>query len=191
MAALTRNGTSSPTVDTGLPSSATAVVTELSSASIPPITDVVLTYYDADHMGGAAAVQNVTGARVWLGTADVAIVRRDEVPSTRIRRWMLKSGWLGRADLPELTELPDHDVIEIAPGVIAVPAPDHTPGHHVVRWNAVAFIGDAARISRGRLVPLPNFLTSSRAQALTTIQAIAASHPRLVCPGHGSPGQLK
>ncbi|WP_308468229.1 MBL fold metallo-hydrolase [Rathayibacter soli] len=178
-------------VDTGLPSSAGAVVSELAGARIRPITDIVLTHYDADHMGGAAAVQNATGARVWLGAADIAIVRREAAPSTRMRRWMLNSGFLGRADLPEFTELPDHDEVEIAPGVTAVPAPGHTPGHHVVRWSGVAFIGDAARISRGRLVRLPNFLTSTRPQAEMTIQAITASHPRLVCPGHGRPGPLK
>lgn len=177
-------------VDTGLRSSADAVVAELAAARIPAVADVVLTHYDPDHVGGAAAVQRATGARVWLGGADIRILRGEAEPPTRPRRVMFRVGWLGRAELPELTELPDDAEREVVPGVIAVPAPGHTPGHHLVRWRGVAFIGDAARISNGRLVHFPGFLISDRAAADATLTAIAASAPRLVCPGHGAPDRL-
>lgn len=178
-------------VDSGLSSSAKAVVAELSAARIPRVTDVVLTHYDPDHVGGAAAVQRATGATVWLGAADARILRGEVPPPTRTRRAMMRVGWLGRAELPELTELPDDQEIEVAPGVVAVPAPGHTPGHHLVRWRGVAFIGDAARLSRGRLVHFPGFLISDRAAADATLAAITASRPRLVLPGHGAPGRLE
>jgi glyoxylase-like metal-dependent hydrolase (beta-lactamase superfamily II) len=178
-------------VDSGLSSSAKAVVAELSAARIPRVTDVVLTHYDPDHVGGAAAVQRATGATVWLGAADARILRGEVPPPTRTRRAMMRVGWLGRAELPELTELPDDQEIEVAPGVVAVPAPGHTPGHHLVRWRGVAFIGDAGRLSRGRLVHFPDFLISDRAAADATLAAITASRPRLVLPGHGAPGRLE
>ncbi|WP_295122069.1 MBL fold metallo-hydrolase [uncultured Leifsonia sp.] len=177
-------------VDTGLRSGADAVLAELAGARIPTITDVVLTHYDPDHVGAAAAVQRATGARVWLGAADTRILRGEEEPPTRTRRVMFRSGWLGRAEVPELTELPDEAEREVAPAVVAVPAPGHTPGHHLVRWRGVAFIGDAARVSKGRLVHFPGFLISDRATADATLAAIVASAPRLVCPGHGSPDRL-
>ncbi|MFE4948988.1 MBL fold metallo-hydrolase [Leifsonia sp. NPDC056665] len=177
-------------VDTGLRSGAEAVVAELAAARIPRVTDVVLTHYDPDHVGGAAAVQHATGARVWLGAADARILRGEEPPPTRMRRAMFRSGWLGRAELPDLTELSDTAETGVAPGVVAVPAPGHTPGHHLVRWRGVAFIGDAARVSGGRLVHLPGLLISDRAAADATLAAIAASAPRLVCPGHGAPARL-
>lgn len=177
-------------VDSGLSSSAKAVVAELSAARIPRVTDVVLTHYDPDHVGGAAAVQRATGATVWLGAADARILRGEVAPPTRTRRAMVRVGWLGRAEVPQLTELPDDEETEVAPGVMAVPAPGHTPGHHLVRWRGVAFIGDAARLSRGRLVHFPGFLISDRAQAEATLAAITASRPPLVLPGHGAPGRL-
>lgn len=177
-------------VDTGLRSSADALVAELAAARIPTLTDVVLTHYDPDHVGGAAAVQRATGARVWLGAADVRILRGEEEPPTRMRRAMFRSGWLGRAELPEFTTLPDDAEREVAPVVVAVPAPGHTPGHHLVRWRGVVFSGDAARVSKGRLAHFPAFLISDRAAADATLAAIAASAPRLVCPGHGAPARL-
>lgn len=177
-------------VDTGLRSGADAVVAELAGARIPTITDVVLTHYDPDHVGAAAAVQRATGARVWLGAADIRILRGEDEPPTRTRRVMFRSGWLGRAEIPELTGLPDDGEREITPAVVAVPAPGHTPGHHLVRWRGVAFIGDAGRVSKGRLVHFPGFLISDRGAADATLAAITASAPRLVCPGHGSPDRL-
>lgn len=177
-------------VDTGLPSSADAVVEELSAARIAKLTDIVLTHYDPDHVGGAAAVQRATGARVWLGGPDIRILRGETEAPTRMRRAMFRSGWLGRAELPELTALPGDVGVEIAPAIVAEPAPGHTPGHHIVRWRGVAFIGDAARVSKGRLVHFPGFLISDRPAADATLSALSASTPRLVCPGHGAPARL-
>ncbi|NUU06841.1 MBL fold metallo-hydrolase [Leifsonia sp. C5G2] len=187
---LFEDGDRSVLVDSGLASGAAKVVAELSGARIPRLTDVVLTHYDPDHVGAAAAVQRATGATVWLGAADARILRGEVPPPTRTRRAMMRVGWLGRTDLPRLTELPDDAEAEVVPGAVAVPAPGHTPGHHLVRWRGVAFIGDAARLSHGRLVHFPGFLISDRAQADATLTAIAASRPRLVLPGHGAPGRL-
>ncbi|WP_431246256.1 MBL fold metallo-hydrolase [Leifsonia xyli] len=71
-------------VDTGVASGADGLVAELRAARIPRITDVVVTHYDPDHIGSAAAVQRETGATVWLGAADQRIVR-GEVPHPRGR----------------------------------------------------------------------------------------------------------
>ncbi|MFF2050651.1 MBL fold metallo-hydrolase [Leifsonia sp. NPDC058194] len=188
---LIEEGGRSVLVDTGLASGARALVAELAAARIPPVTDVVLTHYDPDHAGAAAAVQRASGARVWIGAADARILRGEQEPPTRTRRTMQRLGWLGRPEVPAgLHELPGHAEVEIAAGVVAVPAPGHTPGHHLVRWRGVSLIGDAARISHGELVHFPGFLISDRTQADATLAAIAASRPRLVCPGHGAPDRL-
>lgn len=183
-------GDRSVLVDTGLASGAEKVVAELAAARIPPVTDIVLTHYDPDHIGAAAAVQRATGATVWLGGADGRILRGDALPPTRTRRAMLRVRWLGRPELPRLTELPDDAETEIVPGLVAVPGAGHTPGHHIVRWRGAAFIGDAARVSGGRLVHFPGFLISDRAQADATIHAIESWRPRLILPGHGAPDRL-
>ncbi|WP_348789787.1 MBL fold metallo-hydrolase [Leifsonia sp. NPDC080035] len=187
---LVEAGDRSVLVDTGLASGGEKVVAELAAARILPVMDVVLTHYDPDHVGAAAAVQRATGATVWLGAADVRILRGDALPPTRTRRAMLRMRWLGKPELPELTALPDDAETEIVPGLVAAPGPGHTPGHHIVWWRGAAFIGDAARVSGGRLVNFPGFLISDRAQADATIAAISASRPRLILPGHGVPDRL-
>ncbi|MGO4594677.1 MBL fold metallo-hydrolase [Leifsonia sp. 2TAF2] len=177
-------------IDTGVPSGAKRLVAELEAARIPAITDVVLTHYDPDHVGAAAAVQRATGATVWLGAMDARILSGEVAPPTRTRRMMRRFNRPGRADLPEVTELPDDAEFEVAPGVVTIPAPGHTPGHHVVRWRGVAFIGDAGLVSKGRLIHLPAMLISDKGQADATLAAITAMRPRLVLPGHGRAGRL-
>src|SRR6478752_5102427 len=113
-------------IDTGVPSGAKRLVAEFEAARIPAITDVVLTHYDPDHVGAAAAVQRATGATVWLGAMDARILRGEVAPPTRTRRMMRRFNGPGRADLPEVTELPDDAEFEVAPGVVTIPAPGHT-----------------------------------------------------------------
>ncbi|WP_285114584.1 MBL fold metallo-hydrolase [Leifsonia sp. fls2-241-R2A-40a] len=177
-------------VDTGVASGGQRLVAELRAARIPAITDVVITHYDPDHIGSAAAVQRETGATVWLGAADARILRGEVPPPTRTRRVMRRMSRPDRAEQPQLTELSDDSETEIVPGLLVVPAPGHTPGHHLVRWRGVAFIGDAALVSKGRLRHLPGPLISDRGQADATLAAITALRPRLVLPGHGRAGRL-
>lgn len=183
-------GDRSVVVDTGMASGAKRVVDEVRAASIPAVTDIVITHYDPDHIGSAAALQRETGATVWLGEADTRILRGELPAPTRTRRAMRRLSRPGHADLPELRELADDGETEIVPGLVAIPAPGHTPGHHIVRWRGVVLIGDAGRMSKGRLVHLPRLLVSDRGQADATLDAIVALRPRLVLPGHGAAGRL-
>ncbi len=187
---LVADGERSVVIDTGIRSGAPGLIAELAAArhEVPPVTEIVLTHYDPDHAGSAAALQRHTGARVWLGAADAAILRGETPPPTRTRRAFALRG---QADEPSgLAELSDDEETEVVPGLFAVPAPGHTPGHHVVRWRGVVFSGDAVRLSKGRLAQFPGFLISDKEQALATAALIERMRPRLVCPGHGAPGRL-
>ena len=90
------------------------------------VSHLLLTHYDADHAQVAAAWQRRTGAGVWLGAADAAILTGAAAIPTGFRRLM--GGVLGLPELPgglHLVEGRD----EILPGIEAVPTPGHTPGH--------------------------------------------------------------
>lgn len=183
-------GDRSVVIDTGIRSGGPGLIAELAGArhEVPPVTDIVLTHYDPDHAGAAAALQRQTGAKVWLGRADAAILRGETPPPTRSRRILALRV---QADEPAgLAELPDDAEAEVVPELFAVPAPGHTPGHHVVSWHGVVFSGDAVRLSKGALEQFPAFLISDTGQALETAALIAGMRPRLVCPGHGAPGLL-
>jgi len=187
---LVDTGDAAVVIDTGTPGGAAKLTAELREArGLPPVTDIVLTHYDPDHAGSAAALQRETGARVWISRADAAVLRRETPPSTSFRRFL--SHVYPKTAVPaDLHELPDAAETEILPGLVAIPAPGHTDGHVVVEWRGVIFAGDAVRVSKGRLVQMPRLLISDKAQALATTELIASRRPRLVCPGHGAPGRL-
>jgi hydroxyacylglutathione hydrolase len=174
-------------IDTGLGFGAEAVRAEIESArDLPPVTDIVLTHYDPDHAGAAAALQKTLGARVWIGRADAPILRQATKPPTRSRRMM---GLFGKPRPPaDLLEIGEES--EIIPGLLAIPAPGHTPGHTIYTWRGVVFCGDAARLKDGRLMQFPSFLISDKVEAVESELLIASLRPRLVCPGHGKPGIL-
>jgi glyoxylase-like metal-dependent hydrolase (beta-lactamase superfamily II) len=66
-------------VDTGLPGCAGAVLDGLKRLGAPPaaVRGIVLTHSHVDHMGSAADLAEVTGARVLAGRADAPAVRGD------------------------------------------------------------------------------------------------------------------
>ncbi len=185
---LVQLGDRSIVIDTGTASGAEGLIAELREAhQLQRISDIVLTHYDPDHAGSAAALQRETGAPVWIGRLDADILR-GATPPTSTRRLMAR---LGRADVPaDLRELPVDAETEIAPGLVAVPAPGHTPGHLMLTYRGVAFVGDAVLIRKGRLRQMPGLLISDKQDARETQRLIEALNPRLVCPGHGAPDRL-
>lgn len=187
---LIHTGDASVVVDTGTPGGADALVAEVREQhGLGSVSDIVLTHYDPDHAGSAAALQRETGARVWIGARDADILRGRTAPPTRFRRFLARM-WRRSAVPENLRELPDAGETEIVPGVRAIAAPGHTPGHVIVEYRGVVFAGDAVLVSKGRLRQMPGLLTSDKAQARATQTLIASLHPRLVCPGHGAPGRL-
>lgn len=181
-------GDRSVVIDTGTAAGTHALIAELRDAKqLGRISDIVLTHYDPDHAGAAAALQRETGAPVWIGRADADILR-GATPPTRTRRMMAR---MGRASVPDdLRELPGDAETDVAPGLRAVPAPGHTPGHLMLTYRGVAFVGDAVLIRNGRLHQLPGLLISDREDARATAGLIASLRPRLVCPGHGAPDRM-
>ncbi|WP_158866864.1 MBL fold metallo-hydrolase [Leifsonia sp. AG29] len=187
---LVDTGDASVVIDTGTSGGASNLVAELrSERGISRVTDIVLTHYDPDHAGSVAVLQRETGARVWMGRRDARILRGEDAPPTRFRRFLARVS--KASELPDdLHELPDEGETEIVPGVLVLSGPGHTPGHVIVEARGVVFAGDSVRVSKGRLVQMPGLLTSDKTQALATADLIASRSPRLVCPGHGAPGRI-
>lgn len=187
---LVDTGDASVVIDTGGAGGAAKLVAEIRDArGLPPVTDIVLTHYDPDHAGSAAALQRETGARLWIGRADAGVLRGEAAPATRFRR-ILNRVYKSSEVPAGLHEIPETGETEIVNGLVAIPAPGHTSGHVIVAWRGVVFAGDAVRVSNGRLAQMPWFLISDEAQAKATTELIASLRPRLVCPGHGQAGRI-
>ena len=110
------------------------------------IRHVALSHLHADHFGWVATKQaGVTfpNAQLYVGAADWAHVLTEQ-RGPKIPRWtsgpMLELMEIGRVSLLE-------DETEILPGVIAIAAPGHTPGHMVFaissRGERALILGDS------------------------------------------------
>ena len=172
-------------IDPGMRPGLNRVARELRAAGRSPyeVTDILLTHYDVDHAAAAAEWQRRTGARAWLGAADAAILTGAVPVTTPLRRVTAR---IGRPELPGNLRLLDGDE-ELWPGLVALPTPGHTPGHHVFRAAGVLFAGDAARASQGRLVPMPDLLMTNPRRGIADLALLRALDVDWYCCGHSDP----
>jgi glyoxylase-like metal-dependent hydrolase (beta-lactamase superfamily II) len=177
-------------IDPGWASGYDAVVAELRDAEsrTGPITDILLTHYDVDHVQVVKRLQQALQVPVWISSADAAILRGDVAPPTVFRRFL---GRLARSEYPDgVVEVTG--TLEIFPGLLAFPTPGHTPGHLGFRWNDVLFTGDAVIVTKsGNLKQFFRLLISDRAMARTTErllrERIKAEEIEWLCAGHNPP----
>ncbi|CAK9251822.1 unnamed protein product [Sphagnum jensenii] len=172
-------------IDTSTPGKGTQMLAELTAGGMQAssITDILLTHHDADHIGSAAYLQAATGAKLWMHKKDIANTMG------RKKRPLFKSfiGTFMKPELPEITGIIAANG-EIVPGILAIQAPGHTPGHTVYLNDGVLFSGDAVKVKKdGTLRLLPGFLTADKKTALESMQAISQLNYTLICPAHQEP----
>jgi hydroxyacylglutathione hydrolase len=152
------------------------------------VTDLFLTHGHGDHTAGAAAL---TGAKVHLGAADVALAEGKAVPSAPVAKFLVKV----LAPPPVTISAPISgagvQTIDVGDGkqVKAFPVPGHTAGSYAFLYDGVLFVGDAMVFKQGRLDRGPGFLDDDKAQAGTAIaslkQQLGDSEVDTICTGHG------
>ncbi|MDN5571091.1 MAG: MBL fold metallo-hydrolase [Propionibacteriaceae bacterium] len=173
-------------IDPGLTSNVTRIARAMVQAGMSPyhVTEVLLTHYDPDHAASADEWVRRTGARLWIGAADAAIMRRETpVPRTPFRRLTARFA-PGLASPAELL----NTETEIAEGFRAVPTPGHTPGHTAFLHDGFAFIGDAALVGvDGALNRMPTFLDADPHQADATRARLREWEVGWFCCGHSAP----
>ena len=123
--------------------------TGLRAAGIHPaeVTDIVITHFHMDHVGwlfGTDEQPTFPNARLWFGAGEWAHF----VGGPGQMAPYIRTGLRARAGTPTLRPV-DTEVC-VAPGVRAVPAPGHTPGHLAVvvesRGERLILLGDAITI---------------------------------------------
>jgi hydroxyacylglutathione hydrolase len=176
-------------IDPGLSSGYDGVVAELRAGETitGPITDIVLTHYDADHAQVAQRLQQSLGATVWIGAADAEVLRGRVRPKTLFRKMLQR---IAPVHLPvEARELLGSG--EIFADLTYFPTPGHTPGHYAYQWRGVLFTGDAAKVSAdGSVGDFYAVTINDRPVAARTVQLLA-QHIRTggvdwVCSGHNA-----
>lgn len=149
---------------------------------------VLLTHYDVDHVGGLAALDEVSGP-AYIGRADA-----DYLTGRRRPPWTKKGTFqrvAGRLHAPPTCPVEPLDEGETVGSFTAYSAPGHTPGQLVYASEAlsVAFLGDAVMVLNGRLRSVPGILCDDTCQARRDVGSLADRLPpfETACPGHGVP----
>jgi glyoxylase-like metal-dependent hydrolase (beta-lactamase superfamily II) len=182
-------------IDPGLASGFSKLRAELrdSEALTGPITDIVLTHYDADHSGAAAKLQRELGAPVWLASADAAILRRDTAAPTGVRRFV---STIMRVEYPD--DVREFDgTVQVFPGLEGFPTPGHTPGHTAFDYGTVLFVGDSVSVSKGgalrqfSLAPLISDKRAAVASQRLLEERIASRGIEWICAGHSRPARAQ
>ncbi|MFD7091977.1 MBL fold metallo-hydrolase [Streptomyces sp. NPDC056730] len=192
-------------IDAGLPGHWRDLQRELSSLgkSVDDIRGLVLTHGDSDHIGFAERLRSEHGVPVFIHAADAARARTGDKPKStvgplrpgptlRFFGYLLSKNGLRTRYVAEATEVHDGDVLDLPGNPSIVGMPGHSPGSvavHVPLADAV-FVGDALttrHVLTGRTGPQPAPFTDDQAQALASLDKIAALQASWVLPGHGAP----
>ncbi|SRR6266540_2368067 len=163
------------------------IVDQLARRGLAPadVTDVLLTHAHYDHSINWIMFP---AARVMIGADELAWAATQPLGHTLVPELYVRE----LAASPQLRALRDGE--EIAPGLVALDAPGHTPGHLMFHLSAcdrdVVFTGDAAK-NRAELLSRAVDMTMDEPASQRTIERIWNLWRRrpgtLVVPGHDVP----
>jgi glyoxylase-like metal-dependent hydrolase (beta-lactamase superfamily II) len=173
-------------IDTGMPGGTRSVLAALTRLGHEPtdIRYIVLTHWHPDHMGNAAELRRLTGARIAIHGLDAPVLAGGERPARGRRAMGVLLRVLRVKPLRADLILASGDVIG---GLEVIHAPGHTAGSIALRrQDGVLFTGDALMRDRhGRLVASDPGLSVEPDQAAATAASLVALDARLVLAGHG------
>lgn len=192
-------------IDAGLPGHIADLRAELAALgrSLTDIKGVVLTHGDSDHLGFAESLRREYGIPVFIHAADADRARGGEKPKTPMGPARIgatlgffayalrKRGWRTH-HLQDVVEVADGDVLDLPGSPQIIGMPGHSPGSIAVHVAAVeaVFVGDALttrHVLTGRAGAQPAPFTDEPAQALASLDRLAAIDATWVLPGHGTP----
>ncbi|AFK18753.1 MBL fold metallo-hydrolase [Haloferax mediterranei ATCC 33500] len=154
------------------------------------IDRVLVTHYDLDHVGTLAALGLRSDVPIHIAEPDASYVTGQSKPPIRSHKGLLQRLFSPLLERPTNPVEVVNDGDELG-GFVAYRTPGHTPGHtaYVHEQHGVAFVGDMARESDGKLAPTPWVMTANRAENRRSIREFADRCPAVdvIATGHGDP----
>jgi glyoxylase-like metal-dependent hydrolase (beta-lactamase superfamily II) len=179
-------------IDTGMPGNAKriAAYVEGLGKNLSDIKFIILTHADIDHVGSAAELKSMTGARLAIHTDDAPILRGKQ--SFKTIRGPL--GFIFKLAMRLIRYHPaEPDIILSADSEIEGFKIIHVPGHTngsicIYKPGKVIFVGDALKSdSSGNPKPPSRTASLDEAKARASLMAISALDFDTLLPGHGAP----
>jgi glyoxylase-like metal-dependent hydrolase (beta-lactamase superfamily II) len=179
-------------VDTGMPGSADKIIKYVGkiSKNTPKITHIIITHADIDHIGSAAAVKKITGAKLVIHAEDAPILAGKKglkairgpmaVPFKLLSRLMR-----AQPVEPDIVITKDFEI----DGFKVIHTPGHTSGSICLyKPGSIIFVGDALKSDKaGNPTPFSRLMSSDPAQARASLDAIAQLDYDICLTGHGAP----
>lgn len=192
-------------IDAGLPGHWRDLLRELRAMGrgLSDIRGVILTHGDSDHLGFAERLRREHGVPVFVHSADAERAKGGPKPPTPMGRKRLgalagfflyaaRKGGARTRHLTEVVEISDGQVLPLPGDPRIVALPGHSPGSIAVYVPEVraAFVGDALTtrsVLTGEVGPQPAPFTDEPAEALASLDRLAALDVEWILPGHGAP----
>lgn len=171
-------------VDTGLPGQEKAIINYVKQTGIKPqdLRGILLTHYDVDHVGSAAALQELTGVELYAHELEIPYISGQAI-RPGLKRWLplLVRPLHGKLTYP-LKVIPLQDRDNFCEWEI-IHTPGHTPGHIALYRNGVGIVGDLFQGGNIRLAPA--FFTWDKHKLMESVQKLIQYPLRWILPGHG------
>ncbi len=183
-------------IDTGLPGSHKKILAYISDRgfSAKDLVRIILTHSDIDHVGGAATLKRLSGARVYASAIEAAAIAKGTAsrvirPRSLSRRLFMSVARRFFRPEPVQTDviLTEGQLLPVLGGLQVLTTPGHTPGHISLfsRSTGVLFVGDSIVSRDTGLVGSVPANTWDSEQAADSVRKQAALGARVVCSGHG------
>ena len=187
-------------IDTGNPGDAPRILSALKSLGYAPtdLQAMILTHHHPDHCGAAAALQEATGARVYMHRDDAEALasglskRTSLAPAPGLLNRLLFRFLLARAQTqvePCTADqwISDGEELPLNGGLKVIHTPGHTEGHVSLLWEqqgGVMFVADAAiHVPKLRVHPGYEVFQTGR----QSLRRLAAESFQVATFGHGRP----
>jgi glyoxylase-like metal-dependent hydrolase (beta-lactamase superfamily II) len=175
-------------VDSGTPGSAKRILASIEGIGAEPgdLRTIVLTHWHPDHMGSAAELRRLTGARIAIHELDAPVLAGRERPAKGRRTMGLLLRVFRVAPVVADLTVGSGDVLG---GLEVIHVPGHTAGSIALRRaDGIVFSGDALLGDRqGRLRPPDAGLSLDPERASASAAELRSLASPLLLPGHGAP----